>query len=78
MSEVSTPSIRNAFSDPEAPSTWKPPTPALPFFTSKRTPGAIASKVDEALQVDLPDADVVGDAHEVAELADGLAQAGEP
>ena len=37
--------MRNAFSEPDAPSTWKPPTPAFPFFGSKRTPGAIASSV---------------------------------
>ena len=33
---------------------------------------------DEALEVDLGDADGVGEADEVGELVDGLAEAGEP
>ena len=44
-------------------------------WSGRAMPIAVALEEDEALQVDLLDADVVGDAHEVGQLRDRLLQA---
>src|SRR5215475_7671068 len=43
-----------------------------------READGVLVEIDEPLQIDLADTDVVGDAHEVAELRDRLLEAGEP